>query len=144
MKLPPLVYALGYAGLLPFLADPLWLTLSRGNAPGWLDRLWLSWAAMVAAFMAGTFWGMALWVAEGTEGKIGMTMAALLMLLAAATLALPFRPSLLALGVVYLLLVAAEIWRERTIDPLSGYFSLRASLTAGVLASLAWRFALGT
>jgi hypothetical protein len=143
MKLPPLVFALGYAGLLPFLLGPAWLTLSPLTAPPWLDHLWLLYAAMIASFMAGTFWGMSLLVAQGPNGMIGMALSAALFLLSWATLALPFRLCLFALAGVFVLLVAAEMWRERTIDPLSGYFTLRATLTIGVLLTIAWRVMLG-
>jgi hypothetical protein len=143
MKLPPLVFALGYAGLLPFLAGPLWLAYWPHTAPPWLDRLWLLYAAMIASFMAGTFWGMSLLVAEGANGMIGMVLSGVLFLLAWGTLALPFHSSLYALAGVFVLLVAAEVWRERTIDPLSGYFTLRAMLTIGALATIAWRLKLG-
>lgn len=142
MKLPPLVFVLGYSGLLPFLADPLWLSVSPATAPAWLDHVWRMYAGMIASFMAGSFWGMALIVVEGPAGKLGMAMSGALMLLAWASLVLPFRASLVGLAVVFLLLVLAEIWRERTIDPLSGYFTLRASLTAGVLVCIAWRLLL--
>ena len=143
MRLPPLVFALGYTGLIPFLIGPLWLTLSPLTAPPWLDHLWLLYAAMIASFMAGTFWGMSLLVAEGPNGMIGMALSAVLFLLSWATLALSFRLCLFALAGVFVLLVAAEVWRERTIDPLSGYFTLRATLTLGVLATIAWRVVLG-
>jgi hypothetical protein len=142
MKLPPLVYVLGYAGLLPFVAGPLWLTLSPGTAPQILDRMWIGYAAMVASFMAGTFWGMALIVSEGPSGMLGMAMSALLMLLSFGASLLPFREALLALGGVFLLLALAEVWRERTIDPLSGYFVMRINLTVGVLITLGWRLLL--
>lgn len=143
MRLPPLVYMLGYAGLIPFLIGPVWLSLSPQTAPPWLDRMWLLYAGLIASFMAGTFWGMALLVAEGPNGKIGMAMSGVLMLLAWGAMALGFRQSLFALAAVFVLLVAAEVWRERTIDPLSGYFTLRATLTIGVLATIAWRVMLG-
>lgn len=144
MRIPPLVYLLGYAGLIPFLIGPAWLSLSPDTAPGWLDQLWLMYAAMMASFMAGTFWGMALLVAEGPKGQVGMVMSGALMLLAWGSLALSFRGSLCALAVVFVLLALAEIWRERVLDPLSGYFTLRATLTAGVLVSIGWRLLLGT
>jgi hypothetical protein len=143
MKLPPLVYLLGYAGLIPFLAGPAWLTLAPASAPPELDRWWLAYAGMIAAFMSGTFWGMALIVSEGPNGQIGMAMSAALMILGWAATLLPFRTALLALGVVFVLLALAEIWRERVLDPLSGYFTMRVTLTVGVLVCIAWRLLLG-
>lgn len=141
-RLPPLVYALGYAGLLPFIAGPLWLTALPASVPGWVDGLWLSYAAMIASFMAGTLWGLALPTAEGPNGLIGMAVSTILMLLAWVAAALPFTQAIVALAAVFVLLVVAEIWRERVLDPLSGYFGLRVSLTAGVLVCLIWRWLL--
>jgi hypothetical protein len=144
MRLPPLVFILGYAGLIPFIVAPLWLTVSPQTAPGWLDHVWVSYAVMIACFMSGTFWGLALIVAEGPNGMIGVVLASVLMILTWGASLLPFRQELLALAAVYLLLVLSEIWRERTLDPLSGYFTLRVTLTAGVLLMIGWRLMLHT
>lgn len=144
MRLPPLIYVLGYSGLIPFIAGPLWLTLAPASAPEWLDRVWLDYVAMIASFMAGTLWGMAIFTAEGPNGLFGMALSTVLMLLAWAAMALPFKTALIALAVVFVLLVLAEIWRERVLDPLSGYFLLRVSLTTGVLICIVWRLLLGS
>ena len=142
MRLPPLIYALGYSGLIPFVIGPLWLTVSPATAPEWLDRLWLLYVAMIASFMAGTLWGMAIFTAEGPNGLFGMALSTVLMLLAWGAMAFSFNASLIALGIVFVLLVLAEIWRERVLDPLSGYFTLRLSLTTGVLVCIGWRLLL--
>lgn len=143
MKLHPLIYALGLAGLLPFLAAPLWRSMAPLTVPPWLDQVWLGYAAMIASFMAGTFWGLALIVSEGPAGLLGMLMSAVLMALAWASTLLPFPLALLALGGVFVLLVFAELWRERTLDPLGGYLRLRLMLTVGVLVAFTWRWLLG-
>ena len=143
MKLPPLIYLLGYAGLIPFVAGPLWLTLAPAGVPPWLDRAWLLYAAMIASFMAGSFWGLALVVVENPAGQLGVAASTVLMLAAWGCLLLPLRTALLALGVVFLLLLLTEIWRERVLDPLSGYLKLRAVLTVGVLICIGWRLLLG-
>jgi succinate-acetate transporter protein len=85
---------------------------------------------------------MAMFTVEGPEGKLGVALASLLLLLTWAALALPFKLSLIALAVVFVLLALAEVWRERVLDPLGGYFTLRVTLTVGVLISIAWRLAL--
>lgn len=139
MKLPFPVIALGYAGLIPFLTGPLWLTFSPQSAPAWLDAVWLSYVAMIASFMAGTFWGFSLPACEGVEGLIGLLVASLLMVLAWAATALAFHNALLGLAAVYLLLLAADVWRERTLGTVEGYFMLRSVLTVGVLIAIAWR-----
>ncbi|SER13772.1 Protein of unknown function [Solimonas aquatica] len=142
MRLPRLLYLLGYAGLLPFMAAPLWLTLSPQTAPVWLDRAWLSYAAMIAAFMAGSFWGLALVVIENPAGMLGTVFSALMMLTAWISLLLPFPEDLYLLALVFLLLAVGEYWRERTLDPMSSYLYLRITLTVGVLIAMIWRIAL--
>ena len=143
MRMPRLLYVLGYSGLIPFLVGPAWLTFAPHTVPPWLDRVWLAYAGMIAAYMAGSFWGLALIVSEGPEGKLGLAMSAALLLLSWGAVLLPFHLALPALGVVFLLQLLAEIWRERTLDPMSGYFFLRITLTVGVLVAVAWRFVLG-
>ena len=97
-RLPLLVFALGYSGLLPFIAGPLWLTVMPGSAPVWLDSLWISYAALIASFMAGTLWGLALPTSEGPNGLIGMAISTVLMLLAWGAASLPFAWALPALA----------------------------------------------
>lgn len=142
MRLPPLLYLLGYAGLLPFFAAPLWLTVSPQTAPGWLDQAWLSYAAMIASFMAGSFWGLALVVIENPAGLLGSVFSAVLMFAAWIALLLPFHQTLYLLALVFLLLAIGEWWRERTLDPMSSYLYLRISLTVGVLLAMLWRILL--
>lgn len=142
MRLPLPVSLIGYAGLIPFLLGPAWLTFSPQTAPDWLDALWLSWCALIAAFMAGTLWGFALPACEGAEGLAGLLIAMLLITLPWIATALPFRPALGVLAIAYLLLLAADFWRERTLGTVDGYFMLRGTLTAGVLIALLWRYAI--
>ena len=108
MKLPRLVILLGYAGLIPFMAGPLWLTLMPQSAPMWLDHIWVSYITLIAAFLAGTFWGFALMAAAGPEGKLGILIASVLMLLTWISMWLQFRLSLYGLAVVFLLLLLAD------------------------------------
>lgn len=143
MRLPLIVSLLGYAGLLPFVAGPLWLTLAPDSAPAWLDQVWIDYVTLVAAFLAGTFWGFALPAVQGPNGLLGMFIAALLMLATWLTMSLAFKFQLLALAAVFALLLLADFWRERTLDTLPGYFLLRTTLTAGAIAAIAWRLLLG-
>ncbi len=138
----PLAFWLGLSGLLPFLIGPLWLTLAPATAPAGLDRYWHLYLAMIASFMSGTFWGFALPLSRGSAGFLGLAISVSLMLFSWAALALPFKPSLLLLGVVFLLLLLADFWRERRLDSIEGYFRLRVLLTVGVLAAISWRLLL--
>lgn len=142
MNLPPFVLALGYAGLVPFLIGPGWLTFSPGSAPQWLDMAWMGYVAMIASFMAGTFWGFALPASQGSAGQLGLAISIVLMLMAWLATLLSFGPALALLAMVFLLLLAADFWRERVLDTLGGYFRLRSTLTVGVLIAIAWRFSL--
>jgi hypothetical protein len=142
MRLPLFVTLLGYAGLIPFVLGPLWLTVSPQSAPVWLDRMWASYATLLAAFLAGTFWGFALPAVQGPSGVLGTLIAAVMMLLAWLTMSLAFQFQLYALAGVFALLLLADFWRERTLDTLPGYFMLRTTLTAGSIAAIAWRLAL--
>ena len=144
MKLPRLVLLMGYAGLIPFLVGPAWLTFAPDTAPQWLDFVWHGYVAMIASFMAGTFWGFALPAIEGSAGKLGLAISMVLMLLAWVALALPFRLSLMLLVGVFVLLLVADIWRERMLGTIDGYFALRTTLTVGVAIAIIWRLALST
>lgn len=142
MRLPPLVVLLGYSGLIPFVLGPLWLTLAPQSAPDWLDRVWLDYVSLLAAFLAGTFWGFALPAVQGPNGLLGIFIASLLLVLAWLALSLSFKLQLYALAGVYALLLLADFWRERMLDTLPGYFALRATLTAGAIGAIAWRLLL--
>jgi len=142
MKLPRIVMLLGYSGLLPFLAVPLWLTINAESAPVWLDRIWVSYVAMIAAFMAGTLWGIALPACEGPQGMLGLVASSVLMIAAWAALLLPMQGALLGLIVVFLLQLLVDFWFERNLGSVEGYFRLRVVLTAGACIAVGWRLLL--
>ena len=142
MRVPYWVSALGLAGLIPFFVGPAWLAFAPQTAPEWLDQGWRLYIALLAAFLSGTFWGFALPAAMGPAGALGLVMASILMALTWCALMLPLKTSLLALAGVFLLLLAADFWRERTLDTIPGYFALRSALTAGALGAIAWRLLL--
>lgn len=142
MRLPLIVILLGYAGLIPFVIGPAWHTFAPESVPAWLDFVWLNYATLLAAFLAGTFWGFALPAAEGPNGLLGIFIASVLMLLTWVTMSMVLPYELYALAGVFALLLLADFWRERTLDTLPGYFRLRTTLTAGAIASIAWRITL--
>ena len=142
MRLPMIVTLLGYAGLIPFIAGPLWLTAAPASAPAWLDAVWINYVTLLAAFLAGTFWGFALPAVQGPAGILGMFIASMLMLVTWVGMSLDPGYRLLGLVLVFLLLLIADFWRERTLDTLPGYFALRTTLTAGAIGALAWRLAI--
>lgn len=142
-KLSPLVFILGYLGLVPFIVAPAWMSISPATVPAWLDPAWLTYAIAIAAFMAGSFWGMGLFVVESPSGQLGLLLAATQAALAALTVLVPPPWTLAWLALVFTLLAVSELWREHSFDPHSGYLRLRLGLTLGVLICLGWRAALG-
>lgn len=141
MRLPLTVTLMGYLGLVPFVLAPLWLSLSPPTAPAWLDAVWLHYVTLIAAFLAGTFWGFALPAVEGAAGVLGMVIAAGLLGCTWLAMSLP-QVQIELLAVVFLLLLVADFWRERVLDTVPGYFRLRATLTVGAIVALAWRLML--
>jgi hypothetical protein len=141
MRLPLIVTLMGYAGLIPFLLGPLWLSVSPASAPEWLDRVWLHYVTLIAAFLAGTFWGFALPAIQGPAGIAGLVIASFFLAVTWLAMSLP-AVQLHLLAVVFLLLLIGDFWRERTLDTLPGYFRLRATLTVGAIGAIAWRLML--
>jgi len=141
MRLPPIVNALGYAGLVPFVIGPAWLAFSPESAPEWLPAAWAGYVTLLAAFLAGTFWGFALPAIEGPNGILGVFIASALLLLTWLTMVL-WNWQMFLLALVFLLQLVADYWRERTLDTIPGYFRLRATLTIGAIASIIWFLAL--
>ena len=139
MRLPLIVILLGYAGLIPFVIGPAWMTFAPETEPTWLDFVWVNYVTLLAAFLAGTFWGFALPAVQGPNGLLGIFMASVLMLLTWVTMSLVLPYELYALAGVFALLLLADLWRERTLDTLPGYFRLRTTLTAGAIGAIAWR-----
>jgi len=142
MRLPLIVILLGYAGLIPFVIGPAWLAFSPGTAPEWLSAGWAGYVTLLAAFLAGTFWGFALPAIEGPNGMLGMFIASALLVLTWVTMVVTSVWQLYLLALVFLLQLLADYWRERTLDTIPGYFKLRATLTVGAIASIAWFLAL--
>jgi hypothetical protein len=142
MRLPLIVTVLGYVGFVPFLVGPGWLYFAPESAPAWLDRAWLAYVVLLAAFLAGTFWGFALPAIQGPAGMLGAFIASVLMLLTWLTMLMPHPEQLYALAAVFAMLLLADFWRERTLDTLPGYFTLRTTLTVGAIGAIAWRLML--
>lgn len=138
MKLPALVAALGYAGLLPFLVMPLWLTLLPQAMSAAVEAAWLHYVAMVTIFLAGTFWGFALPASEGLVGRAGMSLAAGFAALAWLALLLPPRAALLGLAAVLLLQWLADVFLQRALGGVAGYLRLRGVLTLGACVGVGW------
>jgi hypothetical protein len=142
MRLPNWIIVLSFAGLVPFVAGPL--CILAGFDPPWVnvDELWHSYVTLLAVFLAGSFWGFAIIAVNGAAGATGILIASALLLITWGATLLPFRESLFAFALIFLLLLLADYWRERALGSMPGYFALRATLTAGAIISIGLRIAL--
>lgn len=136
---------LGYLGLLPFLINPLWLSLAPASIPYWLDYLWLSYAALIAGFMAGTLCGRSLAAtAAQPQRASGLELWAsnLFALAAWVALNLSLALAILVLTLVFAGLLLIDAQSARRLPLPAWYLPLRLQLTTVVIVCLGWRLAL--
>jgi len=123
-------WLLAAAGTLPFLAGVVdAIALERA----WLDTVHV-YAAIIASFICGIHWGVALFAPERLAPRL-FVLSNVLALLAWLAALLPPGPGFLLLGAIFaaLLLVDAKLWRSGL---LPGWFwHLRAAITAVVVAA---------
>ena len=76
---PPLALALGYAGLLPFLAGALLTWIVRPDAHPYVTDALAKYAALIATFLGGMHWGLVLRPAGGEpSARLGWGVAVML------------------------------------------------------------------
>lgn len=121
---------LGWGGVIPFVAMPV---IAWSGGPDWIETLLLAYAAVIAAFMAGSLWARHVLVEAPTAR----------MLIASNALALAAWPAVLmplALGAGWLALVFAvhlfldQPWRSHGLP--GWYRRLRLGLSSSVLVLL--------
>jgi hypothetical protein len=133
--LPPGLAALGYAGLLPFVACVLAIALSEGEARAFAVRALVAYGAVILSFLGAVHWGLLLRQPDAA---------------AAARLAIGVLPSLAGWGALLLpdryalaLLVVSFggfwLYEHRVVGTAllpSGYLTLRRYLSLAVCALL--------
>jgi hypothetical protein len=121
---------LGWGGIAPFIAMPV---LAWSGGPDWVETLLLAYAAIIAAFMAGTLWARHVLIEAPTAR----------MLIASTLLAVAAWPAVLmplTLGCGWLALVFAthlaldQPWRSHGLP--GWYRRLRLGLSSSVLVFL--------
>ncbi len=133
---PAVAQVLGYAGLLPFVAASMAVWLLPPPAQGWAVQGLAAYAALIATFLGGIHWGLALRAPQ--PPLIWWLWGVLPSLLAwAALLAQPVwgaRPALVALAATLLLclLVDSRVYPKQG---LAGWLGLRLRLTAVAVVS---------
>ena len=127
--LPPVYYALGVAGLIPFLAGPA-LTVT-GYAPFAL-LMFTTYSLAIACFLSGTWWGLA--IARGLTHP-AVAVASNLATLAGFGAVVALEPSLalMVLAGVFVLLLAGDVKVPALQTELRGYRRLRTALTLVVI-----------
>ncbi|MEL6365801.1 MAG: DUF3429 domain-containing protein [Pseudomonadota bacterium] len=143
--IPASAAALGYSGLLPFLAGAaaLW------SGPPWasLAGQWLlAYAAVILSFMAGVRWGLGMREDDADAGALALSVVPSLigwaMLVPDAVLApvfggaLPLAVRLLACAAAFILLWRWDLHAVRTGGAPGWYGALRTRLTVVVAAAL--------
>jgi hypothetical protein len=129
-RIPPPALWLGLAGLLPFLAGLF--TVMFGATPAQHlagERIFLYYAATILAFLGGVRWGAAL--ASPTWRALSLAVAP--SLIAFGALLLDPGPALLALGVTFAVVGAADAGRRTTPQWPAWYRRLRIMLSVGVV-----------
>lgn len=125
---PPLALALGYAGLLPFLAGALLTWIVRPDAHPYVTDALAKYAALIAAFLGGMHWGLALRPAgDASSARLGWGVA--VMLVAWVAVLMPPYAGLALLGA---LLVACYLVDRRAyaVAGAAGWLTLRFRLSA--------------
>ena len=130
-RLPRTAWALGLAGLLPFLGGVLGLSLGLG----WTGQALAAYGAVILSFLGAVHWGLALAqpevaTRERLVGGVVPSLVAWLALLAPLPVALP----ILASGLL-LLAVAETLAARRGLLP-GGYLTLRWVLSTIAAAAL--------
>ena len=134
--LPPGAAALGYAGLVPFVAGALGIALLDGVPQAFAARALLAYGAVILSFLGAVHWGAEL--ARAERGAAGRLAAGVLPSLAGwVALLLPQRHGLAllvaALGVFWL--YEHRVLGASRLPP--GYLGLRRNLTLAACSLLA-------
>lgn len=128
---PAPIILLGYGGLLPFVGGAIGTWLPVAWAPA-ASFAFMAYSAAILAFLGGLQWGIAL-RPDADRLAERVTVGVLPALVAALALPIGVRRGAIVLLAGFLLLLAWEVFRNRTLMP-GWYVPLRVRLTTGVVA----------
>ena len=136
----PWAWALGLAGLLPFVAGaaglvwPAVLTWPASLVPGGAAQVLAAYAAVIVSFLGGIHWGLAMQRPERSQGPAGQGTARWLWGVVPSLIAWPalLLPAAWGLAVLAAALVLCFMVDRRSYPPLglAAWLPLRALLTA--------------
>jgi Protein of unknown function (DUF3429) len=138
--LPTSARALGYAGLLPFIASAAACWLTQGETKAFAQQALLAYGAVIVSFLGAVHWGIAL--AQRNAAPLPYVWSNVPALLAWTALLPPFTAGcvLLSVGLIICWWVDTQSLRAQAFG--KSYMQLRTHLTMGaVLCVMAGRFA---
>ena len=136
--IPPVPLGLGAAGLIPFLCLAALLLIGAQDIPGWtaggVRRALLTYGAVIASFLGGIRWGLALTQPNPARAARDFVLSVMPSLLAWSTLAFPAPWDLRLLGALILILglVDQDLVASGNAPPWFGRLRLGLSLGAGL------------
>ncbi|MDD1794025.1 DUF3429 domain-containing protein [Enterovibrio makurazakiensis] len=131
MKKTALIY--GAMGLIPFIAFGILLPIWPIDWQGALIHTFLSYSAVILAFLSGAVWGMTISGAKPDKPTNGLTVGIVFSLVAVGALLMPYPYSLYLLIASFVILFALEVGLMfKGIYPF-WYTLMRAVLTAVVV-----------
>jgi hypothetical protein len=133
--LPTGLAALGYAGLIPFVASVLAIVTLDGEARQFAVRALVAYGAVILSFLGAVHWGLLLRQADAA-GPARLLIGVLPSLAGWAALLLPDRHALALLVVAF---GAFWLYEHRVVGPAflpPGYLDLRRQLSLAVCALL--------
>ena len=136
--MPRIIALFTYAAILPFLICAALPLAGIGTIPvlGSYAHIAASYAAIIASFMAGTHWGLAMAV-PGRTGTAILTLSVILALAAwLALLVLSPVIALTALIKIFALLLIGDILLYKRSQIGTDYFRMRLIVTGGVILAL--------
>ncbi len=136
--IPRSAFALGWLGVLPFVALSL-LAVTGGVLPaGDAMRVLVTYGLIILSFMGGAQWGLAMQAAGSQDGAngAGLGISVLPALVAFGLSFLPAGPGLLGLSAAFVALLGYELWTSRAGTAPAWYPALRLQLTGAVVICL--------
>jgi len=127
--MPVAARLIGAAGLLPSLAM---LLLLAAGARGFALSFGPAYGALIASFIGGAWWGLAVLRSSGEALPGWLAVAVLPTLLAWVALMLPPATALLLLGLIFALLPLADRQAHQSTMTVSWWMSLRMPLSAAM------------
>ncbi len=134
--LPAVYTALGYAGLLPFIACVLGIAILDGVGRDWAARALVAYGAVILSFLGAVHWGLGLRASAAVPTRLALV-AVLPSVIAWIALLLPVRYGLTLLVVGF---GGFWLYEHRVLGPQAlpaAYLRLRRYLTLAVCSLLA-------